>query len=310
MNRWEEDDTFLSRWLSDSLTPEEKADFEASEAGKEWVAMMQAADRIKAPAYDAVGALGQLKERIATAPKPKAKVIWMQPVFMAAAAAAIALVIVVTYLLQSSGITVTTGFNEHEIAFLPDGSEIRLNASSSISYDPDKWDKERRVQLEGEAFFNVKKGSDFSVEAPGGIVKVLGTSFNVKDRAGALDVTCYTGKVKVVGTNTDEDLTPGMTVRLEKGRLIRSQKKKLKKKPSWISGITVLDNVPLKEALHELETIFGISVQYDHKLDTITYDGAFPTKNANSAIKLVLEPLKIRYQYDSAKKSLLIEGID
>ncbi len=69
---------------------------------------------------------------------------------------------------------------EKEIV-LPDGSTVVLNSDSKISYPKVFASNERRIELEGEAFFNVTKNTDqpFIIEAKNAEVKVLGTSFNV-----------------------------------------------------------------------------------------------------------------------------------
>ena len=64
---------------------------------------------------------------------------------------------------------------------LPDGSTVVLNARSKITYPAAFSDDERKVKLEGEAFFDVTKNSEkpFIIEAKSAEVRVLGTSFNV-----------------------------------------------------------------------------------------------------------------------------------
>ena len=311
MNLWEEDDTFLSRWLNDDVTPEEKAAFEASAEGRDYIVMMKAAEQFSAPTYDVKGKLAKLKTRIETTPKPVVTVFWRRPTFRYAVAASIALIAVVALLLQSKLTRVSTSFGEQEIALLPDGSEIKINSSSSISYDPDTWEEERTVKLSGEAFFNVKKGSDFVVKTIGGEVKVLGTSFNVKSRKSSLEVVCFTGKVNVSAANISRDLTPGMALRINDGAIERSWIKTLEdSNPSWVNGITKLEDVPFQEALDELQHIFGISVDYNKNLDSLIYNGAFPNDDAESAIKLILEPLDIRYTYESNTGNLVIQGLN
>ena len=310
MSLWEQDDTFLSRWLNDEVSPEEKAAFEASPEGKDYIQMMQAAERFKAPDYNVSGELSKLKQRIQSESKPVTKVIWMQPTFRYAVAAAVVLIAVVAFLLQPKLTSISTNFGEQEIALLPDGSEVRLNTNSSISYDPDTWQEQRTIDLKGEAFFQVKKGSDFVVKTSGGNVKVLGTSFNVKNRQSNLEVVCFTGKVKVTASEVDQDLTPGMGLRINQGTLEKSWTKSLGQNPSWIDGITNLEDVPIHEALDELTNVFGVSVDYDGSLDSIMYNGAFPNNNVESAIKLVLEPLNIRYTYESNSSSLVIQGLN
>jgi transmembrane sensor len=65
---------------------------------------------------------------------------------------------------------------------LPDGSNVWLNAGTTLAYDKDYGKRERILQLTGEAFFDVAKDEvhPFIVNAEGIVVKALGTKFNVK----------------------------------------------------------------------------------------------------------------------------------
>lgn len=313
MNLWEENDDFLARWLNDDLSPEEKAEFENSDEGKAYVRMVQAADRLTPPPYDVDAGLAQFKGRIREASAVKeTKTVWMQPIFRYAVAACVTAIVVTAYFLLQSPLTkINTAPGQQEIVMLPDGSEVKMNGASLLSFNEKTWAENRAVNISGEAFFQVKKGSSFVVNTDFGSVTVLGTSFNVKTRNQKLEVICYTGKVNVASTNASRDLLPGDGVRVEKGRVTSSWKKEDQTEPSWLNGLTVFEGeVPLREAVDELVNVFGIEVTEFSVADTIKYTGAFPHTDATDAINLVLETLNLRYEFDSAKNTLRILGID
>jgi len=85
---------------------------------------------------------------------------------------------------------------------LPDGSKVWLNAGSKLKYNKDFSSGNREVTLEGEAYFEVKHMPDlpFIVHAPTMLVKVLGTSFNVKSYPGELtsETSVIQGRVEVI----------------------------------------------------------------------------------------------------------------
>lgn len=84
---------------------------------------------------------------------------------------------------------------------LPDGTQVTLNENSSLTY-PSVFDgKKRRVELEGEAYFDVVRDPEhpFYVHAGAAEVKVLGTTFNVKARKREVKVTVESGKVRFAG---------------------------------------------------------------------------------------------------------------
>lgn len=86
---------------------------------------------------------------------------------------------------------------------LPDGTSVRLNSDSRLTYDADNFTKDgkRKVKIEGEAFFDVTKDENhpFVVEMSDMEVQVLGTSFEVRDYAfsGLKEVVLLNGKVEV-----------------------------------------------------------------------------------------------------------------
>ena len=90
---------------------------------------------------------------------------------------------------------------------LSDGSVVTINKGSSISYLSKFKGETRQVALKGEAFFNVtpNKEKPFIVSVNDVLIKVVGTSFNVKTINGSTEVVVESGIVKVVrGENTIE----------------------------------------------------------------------------------------------------------
>ncbi|MEL7006699.1 MAG: FecR domain-containing protein, partial [Bacteroidota bacterium] len=205
---WKNDDTFLARWLNGELSEEEKRAFEASEEGQEFVDMMKASALIEPTPYQTDTEFSKLSDRIDSSPRQKV-VLWKQKGFQMAVAASLVLLMATIYLFTTGSPTIETGFSEQEIVTLSDGSEVKMNAASVLSYNTKDWDKKRTLNLSGEAFFKVQKGATFVVETANGDVQVLGTSFNVKSRGNVLNVACYTGKVEVRSTNVTKQLLPG-----------------------------------------------------------------------------------------------------
>ncbi len=77
---------------------------------------------------------------------------------------------------------ITTGKGERATIILPDGSTVKLNACSSLSYPDDFGKKSRELQFAGEGYFDVRTNADipFVVKTSGLNIKALGTTFNVK----------------------------------------------------------------------------------------------------------------------------------
>lgn len=176
---------------------------------------------------------------------------------------------------------------------LPDGSQVILNASSTISYI-DQWNRE--VTLEGEAFFEVVKGGKFSVNTNIGSVEVLGTSFNVYARDSTFEVACKTGKVKVQipSKSIEEPLAPGQTIRLETDTIKRSSLD-TELVGKWQAGEFYFSEQKLSNVLKEVERQFNVAINLPDTTDTI-FDGYFTNKDIESALEMVCLPLGLTYE--------------
>lgn len=115
-------------------------------------------------------------------------------------------------------IQLATNYGELKTALLPDGSKVILNANSRLMFKK-HWvsGKPREVQLQGEAFFEVKKKptkEQFIVQTDKGKIQVLGTSFNVKQRAVVFEVALLEGAVAL-------SIPKYPIIKMEPGELVR-----------------------------------------------------------------------------------------
>lgn len=94
----------------------------------------------------------------------------------------------------------------HTSLQLPDGSQVELNAYTHVNYHPYWWFISRKVELEGEAFFDVEKGKKFRVVSAHATTEVLGTTFNVFARGADYMVTCHTGRVRVSDAKSNKSV--------------------------------------------------------------------------------------------------------
>lgn len=198
----------------------------------------------------------------------------------------------------------STSFGEQKNVTLPDGSVATLNAGSHISYQSDNWHKNRNVQLSGEAFFEVKKGSNFAVNTALGKVEVLGTSFNVYTRKKAFQVKCMTGKVKLTdaANKTTLVLQPGMGSKLEEGKLKKYDFDKTKVS-SWRTGDFKYEDVPLGQVFDEVARQFNVKFEYKTNIKGKLYNGFFSNKDLSSALQFICTPMSLKYtvRVDSTK---------
>ena len=264
------------------------------------------------PIYDVEAELTKLKARQSRTEKSETKVIRFPNLLKYAAAAVLIVGVSLVYFLTKPSYQVyKTIAGEIETIVLPDQSVVTLNANSTLKFDPETFDDNRKLLLEGEAFFEVTKGINFEVVTDQGTIKVLGTSFNVWNRQNLLDVICYTGSVNVSKKSYAEDLTPGDGVRLINGTFERSWVKEVTiGRPLWITNaLTELESVTIKEALNELSNVYGLVIESNKTLDAIPYTGTFPNDDLETAIRQVLRPNDIDYTYNETSKKLVLKGI-
>ena len=203
-----------------------------------------------------------------------AKVLRMGPMSrMLRYAAAIALLLAAGYWVLNRFDTnpevqvaeVRTGLGEQQEVILPDGSKVLLNENTQITYaEPFE---ERRVQLSGEAFFEVQKmnGKPFSIEAEGSTTTVLGTSFNVRayPQDEKVVVSVRTGKVALEQSGNAARkvlLEPGETgVYIKAEEVV--EETAVSNPDSWKTQRLDFDSVRLEEAVEAVERYFNAEVE-------------------------------------------------
>jgi len=193
---------------------------------------------------------------------------------------------------------------------LPDGSEVHLNAATSISYQPFWWRLNRGVDLQGEAYFVVAKGEKFTVNAVMGSVEVLGTEFNIYARDNGFQVFCEEGRVKVTsdkqaeGNDKEVVLTQGHLASIELNHLNNPVLlKQVDAVPneailSWRAGRFLYDNILLSKVFEDVERQYGISILLnDVDISQRPYSGSFSRdKDLEGALETICLPLALKFE--------------
>lgn len=227
-------------------------------------------------------------------PKKKQKTFSILPLI--GIAASITLIAVYFIFLKPSSnevFVLSTPLAQTKEVSLPDGSIVQLNASSKLEYNQ-KW--ERQVNLEGEAFFEVKKGSRFEVNTANGKITVLGTSFNVYARGSQLEVACKTGLVNVAITDKSfsENISPGEVIILKEDT-VKKETRIVELMGKWHTGEFYFDNQPFNDVLNELHRQFGMEFLTADTVDQ-KFTGFFNTNSVEQALDMVCLPLDLSYE--------------
>jgi transmembrane sensor len=208
--------------------------------------------------------------------------------------------------------TIDSKAGQHLTATLPDGSTVDLNASSTLSYKPFWWKISRTVQFEGEGFFKVQKGDKFTVVSSLASTEVLGTSFNIYARDGQYQVTCHTGKVKVIAENKDEGiLSPGYQARLSpEGKVVIYKSPDMKSTISWIDNKFIFTAVPLSRVFEEIQRQYNVKITAPAGLN-YSYTGYFTKdKPIENVLELVCKPFGLRFVTKSNHEFVVITNAD
>lgn len=307
-----ENDELLHKWVNGTLTAQELKIFQQRPEYEELRAVYAATEDLAAPPADTDGMLRDiLTQRKKPQPVPVQTVRrTLIPTWLRYGVAASVLLAMLWWMWpQSAPVTYTAAAGKTVTGTLPDGSEFVLNAASSLTYNANTWAEERRLQLQGEAFFRVEEGEKFTVATERGFVTVLGTEFNVRARE-YLEVICYSGKVGVRGSApTAADfgtLQRNEALRTDGTKILQQRILQNKETADWRQGIFRFRDATLADVLAELERQFDVTIR-PRAADTrqvITVN--FQNRDLKTALKTTLQPLNIRYDFSPEGEVILL----
>ncbi len=202
--------------------------------------------------------------------------------------------------LRDTVVTAQTSNIEH---VLPDGTVVSLHAGSQIKYASAFDSKIRKVELIGEAYFEVThdKTRPFIVSSGDARVEVLGTKFNVNSNtsAGTMEVVLTAGKVSVYYKNTPKEnvlLNPG-----EKA-VLQPEQKQINKSTNtdpnymaWKTHVLVFDNETLAQVVNTLQNVYQIPVKIANPaLSECRVTASFDNQSLESVLQVIKETLDLK----------------
>lgn len=284
----------ILKWLNGELSDREIEDLKQSEDFHTLEKIVHYSAHLDTPKIDAQEALAAFKNRNLTKKKPKVRPLYFKTIYKVAAIFVV-LLASAYFLFSNSTQSFETGIAQTQTFKLPDNSEVLLNASSKITFNEKNWDKQRDLTLEGEAYFQVQKGKTFSVKTTDGIVKVLGTHFDVKQRDNYYEVSCFEGLVSVTYKNTTVKLPPGKSFRVINNRIEKTDDFDVET-PSWLQKESSFNRIPLHQVIAELQRQYDIKIETE-KIDTTQlFTGGFTHTNQKTALESVTIPLRLSYK--------------
>jgi transmembrane sensor len=194
------------------------------------------------------------------------------------------------YIRTTGKLVMQTAFGETRQEVLPDGSQVMLNANTTLNYRKWKDGADREVWVNGEAFFHVKKTAQktrFVVHTGHFDVVVTGTQFNVINRNSKNNVLLTEGSITIQGKGQEVHMKPGEFVEFNTTGI---QKKDVNNAPvlAWTEHKFIFEKTPMKEVAEMVADLYGIKVNLAYNAAaTDSLSGIMPSDNLDEFVQLL-----------------------
>lgn len=213
---------------------------------------------------------------------------------------------------QSSALyynTMTTPRGGQFKLVLPDGTQVWLNASSSIRYPAVFNGTERKVTMEGEVYFEVahQKNHPFIVVANGTEVHVTGTHFNVNAYAdeSVIKTTLLEGSVTVKKGDAFANLKPGEQVESGNNGLSMVNAADVEETVAWKNGLFSFNGDDLPSIMRQLARWYNLEIQYEGAVPKRLFTGkVFRSMNLSETLK-VFELSNVHFRIEGNKLTVI-----
>ena len=197
---------------------------------------------------------------------------------------------------------------------LADGTQVWLNAASRLRFFTSDRGRERRVWLEGEAYFEVAHDArrPFIVESGGQSIRVLGTRFNINSYEGdrAIYTTLVEGSVAIapLAGGGEVTLEPGQQAEYSRlhGGAIAVKAVDTSLATAWMSGTFIFEHASVTEILENLSRGYRFEFEVSPLLDGLRFSGQFPRcENLDRILSIIASTgTGMQIDYDGTKITL------
>lgn len=294
-----EREDLIKKWLDNNLSSQELEAFKQLKDFDELTRLDAALQQFKPQEFEDDKELEKLNLALKT--KSKKQNNWLNP-FMRVAAI-LAICVGAYYYTTTLDTNIATEFAQKESIVLPDNSQVKLNAKSTLAFNKNSWEDSRDLDLTGEAYFKVAKGSKFTVHTTAGDISVLGTEFNINNRNNLFEVICYEGSVKVEHNKTSRVLKPGESFLILDNKLVERQKTN-DTSPLWINNESYFESIPYTQVIAEFERQYNVTFSVNNIDTNEVFTGGFAHNNLDIALQAITIPLNLAYTKNNNKISL------
>lgn len=198
---------------------------------------------------------------------------------------------------------------------LPDGTHVWLNAASSIRYPTVFTNNERKVEITGEAYFEVAKNPKLPFKVKINEVtevKVLGTHFNINAYANepVIQTTLAEGSISISSGNLSGRLSPGEQANIGHSAsgslyLKRVADANVEQVLAWKDGLFSFQDLPFDKAMRQLSRWYDINVVYEDGVPDIRFAGELGRDVNFSKILFFLSKVNIHYRMEQGRRLVI-----
>ncbi|MCD7937113.1 MAG: FecR family protein [Tannerellaceae bacterium] len=196
---------------------------------------------------------------------------------------------------------------------LPDGTDVWLNARTTLRYPVNFSTKNREVWLDGEGYFDVTKNekAPFMVATDRGVVEVTGTELNVEAYSfkKAFVTTLLSGRAKVIANDPEQFIVmePDTKVKLEQGVFTVDSICDYNYY-RWTEGLICFRKEPFESIMEELERYFGIRVEVkNEQVKSSFYTGKLRHSDGiDYALRVLQNDIPFHYRRDEENQIIYI----
>jgi transmembrane sensor len=191
---------------------------------------------------------------------------------------------------------------------LADGTNVWLNASSSITYPVAFNGKERKVSITGEAFFEVKHNAaqPFRVSVKGQTIEDLGTEFNINayNDEPVVKTTLLQGSVRLTNGKAVAMMKPGQDAVTRLGNdHITIGEADTEQAVAWKNGSFIFNNEDLASIMRKVSRWYDVDIEYTAGANSAeNYIGSMTRyTNVSQVLKVLEETGHVRFKIDGKK---------
>lgn len=216
-------------------------------------------------------------------------------------------------------VSTNTAYGSRSEILLPDGTNVKLNAGTTIKYIYNRKSNTREVDFRGEAFFEVAKSdAPFIIHNPDNLnIEVLGTTFSLSayEEDEIFSVSLLEGSIELSlsginnrrsGYNSKLKLSPGEMVQYDRNtKKLQKLDKDISHSYGWMNNKLYMDNMSLADVCKKLERWYDVKIQLEPGLENSAhYTGVLQEDNITDILNALCSLSKIKYEINGRQISI------